>query len=132
MIKNKLKKFLEGALMITSIIGTTGVASAATTPTDYGTMTYSLRKDSSNKIIASTSMPANAKPYSYLRTTLEIQINSTGERKSWLSGKAGYVPNMFISSTAYSDKGYSCKLAAYSAHEVVGKKGFVKYCSTTF
>ena len=132
MIKNKLKKFLAGALMITSIIGTTCVASAATTPTDYGTMTYSLRKDSSNKLVASTSMPANAKPYSYLRTTLEIQINSTGEKLSWCSHPVSYIPNVRIESRVSSSRSYTCKLAAFGAHEVVGKTGFVKYSSTTF
>lgn len=118
--------------MLTTIIGTTCVASAATAQTDYGTMTYYLKKNPNNYIVASTYMPANAKPYSYIKTTLEIQINSTGKTIKLHSNPFPYVQNSAQEAIIISDKTYTCKLAAFSAHEVVGKKGFVKYCKTTF
>lgn len=45
--------------MTASIIGTTCVASAATTKTPYGTMKYYLEKRSNNYVVSCTSMPAN-------------------------------------------------------------------------
>jgi hypothetical protein len=77
-------------------------------------------------------MPANSKTYSYIRTTMEIQLDSTGETQSWASGKIGYVKNAKVEANITTEKGYSVKLAAFSAHEVVGKQGFVQYCNTTF
>ena len=104
--------------MTASIIGTTCVASAATTQTDYGAMTYYLRKNSNNNVVASTFMPANAKPYSYIKTTLEIQINSTGKTTRLYSNPFYYIPNSAQEAAIITNKSYTCKMAAISAHEM--------------
>lgn len=131
-MKKTIKKLLVGAVMTASIIGTTCVASAATTKTPYGTMKYYLGKRANNYIVASTTMSANSKRYSYIKTTLEVQDNNTGKTRRFIPAKLEYTPNCKVTATAISDKPYKGKFAAFSAHEVVGKTAFVKYCSTTY
>lgn len=118
--------------MTASIIGTTCVASAATTKTPYGTMKYYLEKRSNNYVVSCTSMPANSKKYSYIKTTLEIQDNNTGKTVGAAPSKVKYTPNRVNVAMVVSNKPYKRKFAAFSAHEVVGKTAFVKYCSTLY
>jgi membrane-anchored protein YejM (alkaline phosphatase superfamily) len=44
MMKKNLKRIIASMLMVTTLIGSSCVANAATAVTDYGTMTYSLKK----------------------------------------------------------------------------------------
>ena len=132
MVKNKMRKVLAGVLMATTIVGSSCVANAATTSTSFGTMSYGIQKYSNNTIHAYTSMPATSKKYSYIRTTLEVQVNSTGEKFAWVSNPVPYSSTKPAYAGIVSSKSFTTRLAAFTAHEVVGKSSTVKYLSTTY
>ena len=132
MKKNFLKKALATAIMSVTLVSSSMVANAATASTDFGTMTYSLTKPASNAVKASTSMPASSSTYSYVKTTLEVQNNSTGTTLAKDSVKVNYAAGKKITATVTCENLSTTKLAGFSCHEVVGKTACAKYLSKTF
>ena len=131
-MKNKtLSKIMAVVMMSAVLLNSNMVANAKTASTDFGTMTYSLTtgKNSSGKTAtAKTSMPANSKTYSYVRTKLEVQINSTGAKILQGDVKGYYKKNTKITATAKTIKSYNVtKLAVFSCHEVVGRTSTERY-----
>lgn len=132
MTKKILKKIAATVFMSTMLISSVIVVNASTLKTDYGTMTYSLTKPSSNVVKASTSMPADSKTYSYVKTTLEVQDNLTGKTIYIGNTKLDYAKNTKITAIEQAKNLTAKELAAFSCHEVVGKTAYAKYGSKVF
>lgn len=129
-MKNKILSKIMAALMVSALLlNSNMVANAETANTDFGTMTYSLEKDkNSPKATATTSMPKNSKVFSYVRTKIEVQINSTGARIIKDDAKANYKANTKIIAIAEVSKDPKItKLAVFSCHEVVGRTSTERY-----
>lgn len=132
MRKNILKKIAATVFMSTMLVSSVTVVNAATLKTDFGTMTYSLTKPSSNVVKATTSMPANSKTYSYVKTSLEVQDNKTGKTIYKHSTKVNYAKNTKITAIEQAKNLTAKELAAFSCHEVVGRTAYAKYNSRVF
>jgi hypothetical protein len=136
MIKKNLSKIISVVIMSIIVLGPASIVNAKTVNTDFGTMTYSLTKsnNSSNykKAVAKTSMPSDSKVFSYIKTTLEIQKNSTGSKL--LEGNAMDTYNKGKTTNAKVESKYYdvTELAAFSCHEVVGKGSHEEYLAEVF
>ena len=137
-MKNKILLKITAVMLIGSVtLSYSTIANAKTASTTFGTMTYSLTKITTDsppyKVIkASTSMPSKSKVFSYVKTTLEIQKNSTGCRINKGDVKTPYTANKKVSN-AIEYHGYDgIKYAAFSCHEVVGKGSHEEYLSKAY
>lgn len=136
MKKISFKKTLAAGLMAAMVTTTPLIADAASgiLNTDYGIAVYDLSKPSNlqNSILASTTMTTDG-AWAYIQTTLEVQVNSTGATiftdsvQSWRN-----TANSSQSAMVLAKNLTPTTLAAFSAHEVVGNVGYVRYLSGTF
>lgn len=135
-MRNKtLSKVMAVFMMSAVLLGSASVADAKSAPTDFGIMTYSLKKtttDDAKKVVAKTTMPVDSKVYSYVKTTLEVQINSTGSKILEGSILSPYEKNTEITAKVTSKNYSGVILAAFSCHEVVGKTSTEQYLADTF
>ena len=133
MKKNMIKKSIATMLAITTLLSSAVTTNASTCNTIYGAMTYTLTKPETKAVHACTSITCGSKSFSYIRTALEIQYNSTGQTVGQSSSiekyKKGYtistncMVRILDSTTTY---------AAFSCHEIVGTTAYAKYKCTTF
>ncbi len=105
--------------------------------TPYGTMSYLLTKvgvpsAKQKGAMAYTQMPATNKAYNYVRTTLEVQKNATGKKIHAASCIDKYKANKKVGCEVESRLYRVDKLAAFSCHEVVGKKTKEVYQSLVY
>ncbi|RDU24895.1 hypothetical protein [Anaerosacchariphilus polymeriproducens] len=130
MIKKNLKKVMATTLMGLIMLSSTGVVHAATASTVYGKMIYDMESDY-DWVSAWTTMPTGSGRYSYIKTTLEVQDNSTGLTLFKKNSKSTYTYDENTTSV-YANNMTTTSLAAFSCHEVVGQIAYAKYMSSTF
>ena len=142
-MRNKVLSKVAAVVMVCAVmLSSVSVAGAqevqpkkAATP--YGTMSYLLMKVGAPSAkqkgaMAYTQMPASSKAFSYVRTTMEVQKNSTGKKIQEGSCKANYKANKKVGCEIESRLYRVDKLAAFSCHEVVGKKSKEVYAAITY
>lgn len=122
-----LKKITAVVLALTICLAGSNLVFAKTVETsEFGTFSYSLTR-SGNKVTAITKTEKTA---AHLYTTLEVQLNATGETiygpKTFT--KENVKINKVIRLTNYSTK----KLAVFSCHEARGKTSVTKYLAEVF
>lgn len=136
MMKKFPKKLVALVTVMVLLTGGITTVNAETLATIYGTMGYYLRNPATNEVTAYTQMSAIDKEkgtaYSYIRTTLEVQKNSTGERLYKGYKKSEFKYNAVVFSFIDAINLGTSKKAAFSCHEVVGKKAYAKYNSSVF
>lgn len=121
-----LKKVTAVVLALTICLAGSNLVFAKPVETsEFGTFSYSLNR-SGKKVTAETSTTKNA---SKLITTVEVQLNATGQTL----GTATVTTYNSISSEAVKVTNYSTKkLAAFSCHEARGKTSVAKYMAEVF
>lgn len=133
-MKKKRNKKIAAVLLAAALIGyMPGIMAHAETVSvsPYGTMTYTLSvSGSSNKSVIARTSISSPSSSAFVRTTLQVQINATGEELFEETAASAYGASSAQSSTVVN--GTSRTLAAFSAHEVVGTNSYVKYLANTF
>lgn len=123
--KKIVSSVLAGALVTAMAFTTVPVSAQSVSTSEFGTFTYTLSR-SGQSVTAKTSCTVAA---SKLITTVEVQLNSTGESLGTVTTqKSDAKVATAIKVTNYA----SAKLAAFSCHEARGNSSVAKYLSSTF